>query len=476
MIQKAIAYLNAEYGYRLSSKYYEHVNFWADWWRGYHKPFHQFNDKSGGRVKTRELYTLKMAKTIAEDWAALLLNEDFNILCDHEGSARFIEDSMDAEGGVFGSSGFYKKANGLIERSFALGTGAFIQKVANLGVASSGRIIADKEAELFVDTVDARGIIPLTVKRGKITEAAFVTEVIERGKKLIYIELHRLSAAGYEIENIYLDAKGKRVVPPDGTLEFFCTESDIPLFAIMTPAQVNMIEGGMGMGMSVFANAIDNLKGVDLAFNNFLQDLKLGGKKVFYRGDLTKVNEHGQRVTPDDVAQQLFYEMGESMAETAGDPLKEYNPSLRVAENREAVQAQLDFLSFKCGLGTKRYRFDGSKIVTATEYVGDRQDLRQHIARHNLGLSQTLKDAFRAALFAAGAYKGADVDPEAKITLNLDDSFIEDKVSMRAQDMLDVREGIMAAWEFRVKWYGEDEETARAKIAEIQGGIDFEEI
>ena len=144
---------------------------------------------------------------------------------------------MDAEGGIFGLGGFYKKANALVERAFALGTGAFIQKVANLGVASSGRIIADKEAELFVDTVDARGIIPLTVKRGKITEAAFVTEVIERGKKLIYIELHRLSAAGYEIENVYLDAKGKRVVPPDGTLEFFCTGSDVPLFAIMTPAQ-----------------------------------------------------------------------------------------------------------------------------------------------------------------------------------------------------------------------------------------------
>lgn len=36
-----------------------------------------------------------------------------------------------------------------------------------------------------------------------------------------------------------------------------------------------------GMGCAVFANAIDNLKGVDIAYNNLNSDLWLGQKKVF---------------------------------------------------------------------------------------------------------------------------------------------------------------------------------------------------
>ena len=61
----------------------------------------------------------------------------------------------------------------------------------------------------------------------------------------------------------------------------------------MTPTQKYALVGldvykRQGLGCSVYAHAIDSLKGVDLAFNNFCRDFKLGGKKVFYNRDLTK--------------------------------------------------------------------------------------------------------------------------------------------------------------------------------------------
>ena len=38
----------------------------------------------------------------------------------------------------------------------------------------------------------------------------------------------------------------------------------------------------------------------------------------------------------------------------------------------------------------------------------------------------------------------------------------------RSRDMSEVRMGIMQKWEYRMKWYGEDEETARQVIADSE--------
>ena len=40
------------------------------------------------------------------------------------------------------------------------------------------------------------------------------------------------------------------------------------------------------------------------------------------------------------------------------------------------------------------------------------------------------------------------------------------------RDLQEVRDGLMAAYEYRVKWYGETEETAKAMIREISSSED----
>ena len=47
-----------------------------------------------------------------------------------------------------------------------------------------------------------------------------------------------------------------------------------------------------------------------------------------------------------------------------------------------------------------------------------------------------------------------------------DDSIIQDTAAEKEQDMREV--GVtMAAWEYRAKWYGEDEKTAKARAQEL---------
>ena len=69
-------------------------------------------------------------------------------------------------------------------------------------------------------------------------------------------------------------------------------------------------------------------------------------------------DENGTMYTPDDVAQQLFVTIGDG--ELSSDTrICEHNPELRTEENADAVQHQLDYLSFRCGLGTRHYLFSG---------------------------------------------------------------------------------------------------------------------
>ena len=50
------------------------------------------------------------------------------------------------------------------------------------------------------------------------------------------------------------------------------------------------------------------------------------------------------------------------------------------------------------------------------------------------------------------------------LAMSWDDSLVTDKKAEREQDLQDLAAGIMQAYEYRMKWYGEDEATAREKV------------
>jgi A118 family predicted phage portal protein len=315
-------------------------------------------------------------------------------------------------------------------------------------------------------------IIPLSVKKSKITECAFVSTYTRRGKDHCYIETHTKGEDGnYIIENESFLIEGAQLnkeALPEDIAETINTGSNIPWFHIIYPNIANNIRDNNGLGMSVYADATDNLLAVDIAFNNFIKDFKLGGKKVFYNKAMLQTNTEGKTITPDDVSQQLFQMVGDGLDFDAKAMVQEFNPSLRVAENKDGVQAQLDYLSFKCGMGTKRYQFENSGVKTATEYTGERQELVQHANRHMIPIEAALKTLCAAILYIGKVFCGADTDPETLVTVHFEDGFIIDEQTQREQYRQDVREGLRAPWEYRAKFCGETEEEAKAAVSGMQ--------
>ena len=77
--------------------------------------------------------------------------------------------------------------------------------------------------------------------------------------------------------------------------------------------------------------------------------------------------------------------------------------------------------------------------------------------------------AIARAVMAVSRGFGEDIPEEGCMRVQYDDSIIQDVAAEKEQDMREV--GVtMAAWEYRFKWYGEEESVARARASEVSPG------
>ena len=119
----------------------------------------------------------------------------------------------------------------------------------------------------------------------------------------------------------------------------------------------------------------------------------------------------------------------------------------------------------KCGFGTERYRFDGGEAKTATEVISENSDMYRMLKKHEIILDEAIKQLIRI-IIRLGITLGEPLNLDTKITIDFDDSIIEDKEAERNSDRQDVSMGVMSLAEYRAKWYGETEEKARKKVQE----------
>ena len=416
------------------------IDVWQSWYKGYVKDFHHYTVYNGVDVVKKDRYRLNMAKTICEDWANLLLNEKVKIYTGTDFDKELEK--------VFEYNNFRVKGNQLIELAFALGTGAFVQYL-------------DASGEVVIDFIRAGMIFPLSWDNGYVNECAFGSMRERDGKKQYYIQIHKLNEQNtYVIENHIVDAEtGDEIELDEGLLPEVDTGSEIPLFQIITPNIVNNIDLDSPYGISVYANAIPQLKGCDIVYDSYINEFDLGKKRIMVPLSMAKIQmgENGVTKPVFDKNDTVFYALP---GDRNGDgKIDTFDPQIRADEHDRGINKALDLLSFKCGMGTGRYRFENGTVKTATEVISDKSELYQSLKKHEIVLDSALTDMVKAI----GQLKGETIE---KVSIDFDDSIIQDKETERQQDRQDVAMGVMPPWEYRAKWYGETEKEAKAKIPE----------
>lgn len=454
-----------ELGYAtVDEAFYRKVDEWKSWYVGDVKAFHRYRVRTGHDAISCRRYSLGMGKKIPEDWANLLMNEKVKITLEGKAEQEFVDR-------VFRENNFAVKANEMQELAFALGTVAFVPRVVGMETTERGPV-PGSAAGIVLDYVTVEHIWPLAWQNGVITECAFSSMVTAGGETWCYLQIHHRVNGFYDIENriyrfqngnlgtevLLTDVPGFARVPP-----VVHTGSEQRQFVIDRPNIANNFDDSIPLGISVYANATDVLRGVDIAYDSYVNEFALGKKRIMVKPAATNYLD-GEPVF--DSGDLVFYVLPEDVSD--GSVITPIDMTLRTAEHNTGIQDQLNLLSGKCGFGENHYRFNQGSVATATQVVSENSTLFRSIKKHEIILEQVLIELCRMILRLGNTAMNEGLNEDVEISIDFDDSIIEDKSADFSRDMQLLNAGILNDWEFRMKWLNEDEATAKAALPKME--------
>lgn len=425
----------------------------AEWWSWYSSTAKFYNGDEvipGPRGKyiriDRHRLTMRMARRVCKEWASLLMGEGFNVSCPEDEAADKTLAAWEE------STAFDLLGEGLVERSFGLGTGAWALWIAE-GEDGSRKVRAR--------TYDARAILPLSWDVDDCSECAFATRVSVRGKELTQLQAHVIGDDGnYHIITRLFDAKSDKEATLDGIIPDYDTGVTVPTFALVRPAIENIHADISAMGTSIFDDAIGAIQLVDNAFDSISREIDATKTKVFMSDALLDVvDEQGERITrpmsfDDTVIRAVAASSGEDM-------IKVFSPAIRIDALRQALDTSLEVLGDLTGFGQQYFRLTPQGgLKTATEVASDNAALMRNMRRHEIILRAAVERICTAALKMMGY--------DAKVVATFDDSIITDTVQERTMALSEVGAGVMPRWLYAVKYLGMSEDEARTITGEAQ--------
>ena len=449
----------------IPEEFYTQVSAWKSWYQGNVKGFHRYKRYNGHEWVNCDRVTLGMGKKVCEDWANLLMNEKVQITLEGQKEQEFVDR-------VLTENNFTVKANEMQEMKSALGTVAYIPRVVGQEVNDGGNPVPGNASGIALDYVTVEHIYPLAWQNGYISECAFDSVVTQDGKNYLYLQIHHKDADGlYVIENsIYhydndalADAVLTEVPGFERIPHVVHTGSDKRQFVIDRPNIANNFDYLLPVGIPVFANAIDVLRGVDCAYDCYVNEFENGPMLLAVKMPATRWEDDKPTLDPHD---RRFYLLEEDTRQ--GDVVTPISPQLRTDKLNVGLQDQLNLLSSKCGFGETYYRLDGNSVATATQVISENSTMFRTIKKHEIVLEQALTELCRILLRLGNTAMNAELNEDVEISIDFDDSIIEDKQTDFSRDMQLLSAGIINDWEFRMKWMNEDETTAKSALPKMQ--------
>lgn len=441
---------------------------WKQWYQGEVTNFHNYTIYNGVKDVKMHRYTLNIPKFLCEKMADLLFNEKVHIRLGNDKNTKILNDILE-------QNNFQLLMNRAIEKSFALGTGCILLDIDNILVNSNSYNYDN--SNIKISFVEAENIYPLSWDSGEIKELAIIRyEKIKTGEYKCIITLHLLNELGnYVIRNYQfvtdLNMNIKEEFDKDNYISEFDTRSDVKWFSIITPNIINNIDMYSPFGISIFANSIDVIKGIDIVYDSFVNEIKLGRKRLFTTKEVLRFNAvTGQNEFNFDPNDIVFHVLGDGFSDGDGakNYIQEINGALRITEHINALDSDLRILGAKTGFGTDYFTFDKKTIApkTATEVISENNELFRTIKKHELMLEKAIKDIIYAIKYIGSLTNKFSLNTN-NITIDFDDSIIENKSEEREQDRKDLAQDTLSRKDYIIKWYGVDELVAEEKIREI---------
>lgn len=342
------------------------------------------------------------------------------------------------------------------------------------GVAFKPYISEDK---ILIDATSAAAFQPSKFNAaGTCTGGVFKGKPVQvDGKYYILLEYHDLENGSYVIKNkaYRSDERGSvssDEVPLSTVPEWADIQPEVqidnltgPLFSYFKTPLSNNIDMTSSAGISVYSGAVAELiREADAQWEKICWEYYSGRRKVLMDGNST-------------VAAMFDRDLFEIGAFTSkADFYQEFSPEFRDEPLYRGFQNILKQIEFNVGLSYGTISDPQTIEKTATEIRNSKQ--RMYVTVNSI--QKELDHTFDSLIYAMDVYASLySLTPEGNYTATYDwgDSVLDDAESKereRANDRQDLAAGIMNDWEYRSKWYGEDEQTAKAMLPKAEEMVD----
>ena len=434
----------------------EHYNMLEQWkaiYKGYYKEFHDQKVYTLNGERKRTMRSLNMAKVASETLAKIIFTEKVEINMSDKAYNKNIDD-------ILKQNRFKKVFQNKLEQMLALGGLAL--KVSPKPSREDGK------TKLVVTYVTPDCFIPLSWENDDITEGVFLN--ISRNKTKVYnlFEFHKWDGLKYVITNeLYESEKGvegqqaKRI--PLNTLYEGLEEKVViegltqPLFTYIKPNIANNFDLQIPLGVSIFANSLDTLYAIDVAFDSFIREFNLGRRRILVPATSVRsvvdpqTGEMSRYFDANDEVYQAF-----NHADPEKQKIQDNTVGLRVVEHVKAINALLEILCMQLGFSTGTFTFDGQSVKTATEIISEQSTtFRTKQANENL-IEEGLDKFIRSLGEVAELYNIFNQPTkDYEIEFNWDDSIIQDRdadsdfyIKLKNANLIDGKHALMEILNF----------------------------
>lgn len=335
---------------------------------------------------------------------------------------------------------------------------------------------------LVTEVIQANSFYPFAFDNNlKITGAYFLYRKWDGKKIYSRLEKHELEGTNYKItntayESAFEEALGKEcpltMVEEWATIQPEVNISNIekPLFSYFRIPLGNTIDLRSPLGVSVYSRAVDLIREADKQFQRLLWEYEGGELAIDASEDAFK-RVNGQPVLPEG-KERLYRTNNLDSATTNGAALlSAWAPSLRDQNYLNGLNKLLVAVEDACCVSRGTISNPDVEARTATELKILKDRKYATVKDIQMALEDALEDLIYAMHTLAVLYELCP-DGKYETTYVWDDSIIVDAETERLRDQQEVVQGLMAKWEYRVKWYGEDEATARRMVEEMNGITD----
>lgn len=240
-----------------------------------------------------------------------------------------------------------------------------------------------------------------------------------------------------------------------------------PMFAYFKIPIANNVDTYSPLGESVFGRAIDLIREADKQYSRSLWEFESAERAIDVDTTAFKINPKTGKPEVPQGKERLFRTMDAEGGQNGKTFYETFSPEIRDESHARGLNSLLRLIEFNCGLAYGTLSDPQEESKTATEVKQSKQRSYSTVS----DIQKSLQSALEHLVYIMDVYVSLynlSGKGEYEVSFVWDDSIVVDAEAERLRDIQEMREGIMSKVEYRMKWYGEDEKTARKKIAEVE--------